>query len=231
MINFKLCHSSNYEKGRAGKIEYIVIHYTANDGDTALGNASYFARARVGASAHYFVDEKEVWQSVQDVDTAWHCGGSLQGSSGHTFHGKCKNYNSLGIEMCSAKTKGEFYIQAATQDRTIELVRHLMTKYNIPITRVIRHYDVTGKLCPRPFVDEVKWAEFKERIGESDMTEAEVKKTLDGSRDKPSPWADKAVKWAVEKGIISDGKKLDGVIDKEELVTILYRALAEGKGM
>lgn len=228
-INFKACHLSNYTKGRAGKIAYIVIHYTANDGDTALGNASYFARARVSASAHYFVDQKEVWQSVRDVDTAWHCGGGLQGSGGHTFHVRCKNYNSIGIEMCSAKSKGEYYIPDATQERAIELVRQLMTKYNIPLDRVIRHYDVTGKLCPRPFVDKVKWAEFKERIGEDDMTEAEVKKILDGSRDKPSPWADKAVNWAVDKGIISDGKKLDGMIDKEELVTILYRALEERK--
>lgn len=229
-INFKACQSNNYQKGRTGKIEYLVIHYTANNGDTALGNASYFARAKVGASAHYFVDQKEVWQSVRDVDAAWHCGGGLQGSGGHAFHGRCKNSNSLGVEMCSAKHNGTYYIPEDTQKNTVALVQELMAKYNIPLDRVIRHYDVTGKLCPRPFVDEAKWAAFKERIGD-DMTEAEVKKIMNGNRDKASPWATKAVKWAVDKGIISDDKKLDGTIDKEELVTILYRALVEGKGL
>ena len=73
-INFKLSNSGNYQKGRSQAIQYIVIHYTSNKGDTAKNNADYFAREVTKTSAHYFVDENSVWQSVLDTDTAWHCG-------------------------------------------------------------------------------------------------------------------------------------------------------------
>ena len=84
-IPFVQAHSSNYMKGREGTILWIVVHYTANDGDTDAGNAAYFAREKNrGASAHYFVDEDSVTQSVLDTDTAWHCGAS-------TYYNGCRN--------------------------------------------------------------------------------------------------------------------------------------------
>ena len=66
-IAFKQAHSGNYRRAARGKedIRYLVIHFTANDGDTAKNNADYFARAEISTSAHYFVDENEVWQSVR----------------------------------------------------------------------------------------------------------------------------------------------------------------------
>ena len=74
-IQYKACAPENYTRGRKEPVRYLVIHYTANDGDTARGNAAYFARENGGhTSAHYFVDEKEVWQSVKEGDTAHHCG-------------------------------------------------------------------------------------------------------------------------------------------------------------
>ena len=65
-IAFKQAHSGNYRRAARGKedIRYLVIHFTANDGDTAKNNADYFARAEISTSAHYFVDENEVWQYV-----------------------------------------------------------------------------------------------------------------------------------------------------------------------
>ena len=74
-MNFMQAAAGNYKKGRTGSIKYIVIHYTANNGDTAFGNAKYFRNNKnLQASAHYFVDENEVWQSVKESDTAFHCG-------------------------------------------------------------------------------------------------------------------------------------------------------------
>ena len=100
-IAFKQAHSGNYRRAARGKedICYLVIHFTANDGDTAKNNADYFARAEISTSAHYFVDENEVWQSVRDADIAWHCG-----TRGVYFHPYCRNANSIGIELCSRKT-------------------------------------------------------------------------------------------------------------------------------
>ena len=73
---FKAARAENYRVSdrSAADIRYLVIHFTANDGDTAKNNADYFAREAPGVSAHFFVDEKEIWQSVREKDIAWHCG-------------------------------------------------------------------------------------------------------------------------------------------------------------
>ena len=61
--------------------------------------------------------------------------------------------------MCSEKDQnGQYYINQATQNTAVELIKILMEKYSIPIENVIRHYDVTGKICPEPFVrNQVQW--------------------------------------------------------------------------
>ena len=164
-IPFVPADSSNYYSGRGGNsIKYIVMHYTANDGDTDEGNAHYFQGAGRRASAHYFVDEDSVTQSVRDRDAAWHCGGDLE-SSHHPLRGICMNRNSLGVEMCSDIVGGKYTITPQTVDRAVELVKYLMAKYGIDVDHVVRHYDVTGKLCPEPWVrDESLWRKFKARL-------------------------------------------------------------------
>ena len=171
-MNFKQCNSTNYQSGRTSDIKYIVIHYTANNGDTASGNANYFANNRnISASAHYFVDENTIWQSVKDTDTAWHCGAK---SYKHSY---CRNSNSIGIELCSRKdSKGNYYFKDETVKNAAELTKSLMAKYNVPATNVIRHYDVTGKICPAPMVNDVSlWNKFK------GMISAPVKKLETGN--------------------------------------------------
>lgn len=161
-MNFKQAHTSNFKRGRTGNILYIVEHYTANNGDTAKNNADYFANnGYLSASAHYFVDEKGVWQSVKDTDTAYHCG-----TAGTYKHPKCRNANSIGIEMCSRKdANGKYYFKEETIKNAANLTKDLMKKHNIPIENVIRHYDVTGKICPAPMVaDESLWKEFKSML-------------------------------------------------------------------
>ncbi len=164
-IPFVPADPSNYYPGRGGNsIKYIVMHYTANDGDTDEGNAHYFQGAGRRASAHYFVDEDSVTQSVRDNDAAWHCGGALE-SSHHPLRGICMNRNSLGVEMCSDIVGGKYTITPQTVDRAVELVKYLMAKYGIDVDHVVRHYDVTGKLCPEPWVrDESLWRKFKARL-------------------------------------------------------------------
>lgn len=164
-ILFVPADPSNYYSGRGGNsIKYIVMHYTANDGDTDEGNAHYFQGAGRRASAHYFVDEDSVTQSVRDNDAAWHCGGALE-SSHHPLRGICMNRNSLGVEMCSDIVGGKYTITPQTVDRAVELVKYLMAKYGIDVDHVVRHYDVTGKLCPEPWVrDASLWRKFKARL-------------------------------------------------------------------
>lgn len=178
MINLKFlkANSTNYNEGRANKIKYLVIHYTANNGDTSKSNASYFANNKnLGASAHYFVDEKEVWQSVRDEDTAWHCGAISY------LHNYCRNSNSIGIELCSRKNQQGYYFKVETVDNAIELIKKLMIKYGIDTNHILRHYDVTGKNCPAPFVEhKFLWDNFLQRLkeGEAYMTKIEVREII-----------------------------------------------------
>lgn len=62
MVN-KNITNQNFNGGHYSRIKYIVVHYTGNNGDTAYSNTNYFRSYR-GASAHYFVDDKSIWQSV-----------------------------------------------------------------------------------------------------------------------------------------------------------------------
>ena len=165
-----LAHRSNYGNKRStSDILYIVIHFTANDGDHDEGNANYFASLRnPKASAHYFVDDDSITQSVPDDYVAYSVGGSKYTDCAKTGGGKlyriATNRNTLNIEMCDTVKDGVVKAQEATIVNTILLVRRKMKQYNIDIDHVIRHFDVTGKHCPAYLMDEQAWAEFKARI-------------------------------------------------------------------
>jgi N-acetylmuramoyl-L-alanine amidase CwlA len=152
-LKTNLANRGNYGSKRSVfDIKYIVIHYTANDGDTDENNGNYFKNNRVDASAHYFVDDDSVTQSVPDDYVAWSVGGSKYAScastGGGTFYGKCANANSLNIEICDDVKNGVIYPSAQTIANALELTKKLMAKYNVPASNVIRHFDVTGKICP-----------------------------------------------------------------------------------
>lgn len=191
-INFKQANSKNYKQGRNKRPEYIVIHYTSNQGDTAKNNADYFARENVGASAHYFCDENEIWQSVKDTDTAWHCGAKTY------LHPDCRNANSIGVEICMNDKKGN--VRQGSIDTAAELVRYLMQRYSVPVDRVIRHYDVTGKYCPGPMVDDpALWTAFQQSL--TQMEDDSVRyKYYDDMPDWAKPTVSKLVKKGYLKG-------------------------------
>lgn len=153
----KLSTPQNYG-GTRKKIEYIVIHYTGNDGDSDEGNGKYFHNNIVGASAHYFVDGDSVTQSVPDGAVAWTVDGkkypSCAMSGSGKWYGRCTNNNSISVELCDEVRNGKYDFSKATLDRAVELVRMLMKQYNVPIQNVIQHFDVTGKLCPKSFVED-----------------------------------------------------------------------------
>lgn len=176
-IKTQTANRGNFGNSRAASsIKYIVIHYTGNDGDTAANNAKYYAQNIVKASAHYFVDNKEVIRSVPDLRIAWAVGGekwaSCSTTGGGTMHGKCTNANSISIELCDVVSNGKIEPNKETVRRAIALTRELMAKYGIPQSNVIRHFDVTGKLCPAYWSGKenaAKWkTEFWDALSEPD---------------------------------------------------------------
>lgn len=174
VINKLLTPYNFTNKDNTGRIRYIVIHYVGALGG-AKANCQYYASQYIGASAHYYVGfDGEICQSVEDGDIAWHCGASSY------KHGECRNSNSIGIEMCvrnkgsQSATSKDWYFEQATVDKAIELTRYLMKKYNIPADHVIRHYDVTGKICPNPYVYNTTkhvWDAFKKAIAGENTTD------------------------------------------------------------
>lgn len=159
-MEFVSCDPSNFRAGRTQPVRYIVMHYTANNGDTARNNCDYYHRVGgLQASAHYFCDEYGVMQSVREGDTAWHCGAE----AGQRYrHPECRNGNSIGIEMCSRKrADGSYYILPETVANAVALAQEIMQRYGIDTDHVVRHYDVTGKRCPMPWVDDpAQWTAF-----------------------------------------------------------------------
>lgn len=216
-LETRIINADNYSIGRSKSIQYIVIHYTANDGDTAIGNANYFSSPNRNASAHYFVDETRIVQAVKDTDTAWHCG-----TSGKYYHLTCRNNNSLGVELCSRKQQGtnSYYFKEETISNAVELVRFLMEKYNISIENIVRHYDVTHKICPEPFVSTpANWEKFKERlIGE----EENMEKRFQTVAELPE-WAKPQIQKLIKEGKISDGNNLNLSMDMVRTLVILTR--------
>ena len=220
-MTFKQAHTGNYQKGRTQPIEYIVVHYTANKGDTAQNNLDYFARTKTGTSAHYFVDENEVCQSVQDTDVAWHCG------SKNPRHPYCRNANSIGIEMCNSVGG----VPEAVRARTADFVRQKMKEYGLDVNHVLRHYDATGKRCPAPWVDNpAEWMEFKKMLeGDDDMSyeqfEQYMNRYLTERNAKPADdWAKPYIQDAIDAGAMTDvGGSIErpqGFITRQEMAVV-----------
>ena len=223
-VNNNLSNGGNYQQASRSSIQYLVIHYTGNEGDTAAGNAAYFAREKVGTSAHYFVDEREVWQSVPDGCVAWHCGCK----TGY-FHEKCRNKNSIGIEICMLDKTG--HVRQGSIDRAAELARYLMKRYGIPIDRVVRHYDVTHKNCPAPMVSNpALWATFKESLKGENMTYEQFKAFMTRYEKERQAlpvhdWAADA--WtAMTSGGITDGTMPQAPLTREQYAVMRQREKA-----
>lgn len=145
----------NFYKGNT--VEYIVIHDVGALGQ-ALSNANYFSVER-GASAHYFVDDTTIAQVVEDFNGAWHVGDGWDKNLNRAKYG-IHNQNSIGIEMCLTSA---WKVSAATQQNTVDLVRHLKAKY--PNAKIVRHYDASRKNCPGSMSGNnwAEWLAFKAR--------------------------------------------------------------------
>lgn len=175
-IHKKLTKYNFTDSNNPGRIKYIIIHYVGATGG-AEANCNYYASGYVGASAHYYVGfSGEIWQSVPDEDIAWSVGASSY------VHPYARNSNTLNIEICVRKkstatmnaTDKDWYFEDASVTSAIALTKMLMQKYNIPVSNVLRHYDVTGKICPNPYVynhTKHTWSAFKAALtGASDVT-------------------------------------------------------------
>lgn len=145
--------------------KYLAIHYTAG-ANSLPGKAmdvynTFVKRANSSnpGSADFAVDDRDMVQFNPDIANyyCWGVGGSKWNNSGGSLYGKATNSNTVSIEICStlkprtsasAANHSGWSLSEKALDNAVKLAKIIMKKYNIPIDRVIRHYDVNGKLCP-----------------------------------------------------------------------------------
>ena len=138
------------------EIKYLAIHYTAG-GSSSPGSAQaiYNVFSQRSASADFAVDDRDIVQFNPDLKNYYCWAIGDKGSA--ALKNQATNRNTISIEICSNLKKGTsaavpnhpgWSFSDASLENALKLARYLMKKYNIPKERVIRHYDVTGKLCP-----------------------------------------------------------------------------------
>ena len=133
------------------QVRGIVIHYTANPGSSAKANRDYFEGLKdaqtTKASSHFIIGlEGEIIQCIPSTEIS--------------YASNDRNKDTLSIECCHPDETGQ--LNASTYQSMVDLTGWLCQRFGLTSQDVIRHYDVTGKLCPKYFVEhEDAWEQFR----------------------------------------------------------------------
>ena len=136
------------------QINGIAVHYTANPGATAQQNRDYFENLKdsqqTQVSSHFIIGlEGEIIQCIP--------------SSEMSYATNERNVDTLSIECCHPDETGK--LKKATYNSLVDLTAWLCSRFILSTDDIIRHYDVTGKNCPKYFVENPeKWEQFKEDV-------------------------------------------------------------------
>lgn len=189
----------------------ITIHNTGNPTSTARNERGWLTNTSNDrtASYHIVVDEREAIECVPLNEVAWHAGdGNGDG-----------NRKSIGIEICES---GDY---AKTTDNAATLVAKLLKERGWGTERLRRHFDWSGKICPRLMYDGGKWTGW---TAFKNLVEYKLKTNATTIQDgNTSDWRAEfaaAREWVIEQGI-SDGSRPKDPVTREEVWTMLYRAL------
>lgn len=168
-MQVKLLTQNRYSRPgtRTGKIKGIVLHYTANPGSTAMQNRDYFEGLKdshaTSASSHFVVGiDGEIVQCVPTWEIA--------------YASNDRNADTVSIETCHRSADGSYTRE--TYESMVKLSAWLCLKFDLTEEDVIRHYDVTGKICPKYFVEnEAAWKRYRKDVGrELNKMSKELKK-------------------------------------------------------
>lgn len=157
-IEEKLITINPYSRSgeKQNKIEKIIVHWVGNANSTGIANRNYFENLKntkiTYASSHYVIGlDGEIIKCIPENEVAFHSGSYSM------------NRKSIGIENCHPDWEGKF--NENTYNSLVELCADICRRYNLEINAIIRHYDVTGKECPRYYVrNEKEWIKFKNEV-------------------------------------------------------------------
>ncbi|MEE3392665.1 MAG: peptidoglycan recognition family protein [Lachnospiraceae bacterium] len=139
------------------EIRGVVIHYTANPGTDAQANRDYFESRKDApdkienkVSSHFIIGlHGNIIQCIPLTEIA--------------YASNERNKDTISIECCIPGSSGRF--NKDTYNALLDLVSWLVVRYDISEDQIIRHYDVTGKLCPKFYVKHPeKWETLKSDI-------------------------------------------------------------------
>lgn len=136
------------------QVNGIVVHYTANPGTTAQENRNYFEGLKdshiTKASSHFIIGmDGEIVQCIPCNEWA--------------YASNERNEDTISIECCIPDESGKF--TQATYDSLVELVSWLCFRYGLTEENLLRHYDITGKNCPKYYVEHADaWDGFLEDV-------------------------------------------------------------------
>lgn len=132
-------------------IKNIVIHYVGNPNTSAKNNRDYFDKATTTVSSHFIVGlDGEIIQCLPLAERS--------AASNH------RNKDTISIETCHPDSSGKF--SRDTYNSLVKLTAFLCCELELTQDDVIRHYDVTGKICPKYYVEnEDEWENFKAKVG------------------------------------------------------------------
>lgn len=155
-INVELLTPNEWSRPQIAlqQIDGIVVHYTANPGSTAQQNHDYFEGLKdsqsTKASSHFIIGlDGEVIQCIPSSEWA--------------YASNNRNSDTLSIECCHPDESGQF--TNATYQSLVQLTGWLCHRFGLSSEDVIRHYDVTGKDCPKYFVEhEDAWVQFRQDV-------------------------------------------------------------------
>ena len=146
------------------QVNYIAIHYTANPGSTAMSNRNYFENLATTqenkVSSHFVVGlDGEVVQCIP--------------TSEMSYATNARNVDTISIECCHPDETGQFNDE--TYNSAVKLTAWLCTRFGLNSDQVIRHYDVTGKDCPKYYVENPDaWFQMKSDIAAQIQTDYEL---------------------------------------------------------
>jgi N-acetylmuramoyl-L-alanine amidase len=174
MVNIveMLLTNHNRPKKKLIKLKGLVIHWTANAnvGSDADNNRNYFNTTKTSASAHYIIDDKQIVKCLPDDEVGYHVGANKYTKVGMTLtQGTLEpdnspfyspNYFTCGIEMC-VNQDGDWN---KIYQNTVEFSAKFLKEHELTIDNLYRHYDITGKDCPKMMIDETEWKKFKTAV-------------------------------------------------------------------
>lgn len=184
-------------------VKKLAIHYTANPGAGADNHYRYFNSSAIQqkryASAHIFADRNKALCIIPVDEVAYHAN---DGTKRNVLELRPNaNLSSIGVEMCLER---DGHIHVETIARTVKVIAELCRRYNLdPINDIVRHFDITGKNCPAPWVSNEKaFISFKNTV--RDELNRKQTQESDDTLQFTSAAAQKQfknkVKWMVENG-------------------------------